>query len=61
MEKTSKELEKLKEEFKEWYFDTNEILTVTKDVYQTLMSSLLFDRDNITNPQVEGCVKDRKN
>lgn len=61
MEKTSKEWERLKDEFKEWYFDTSEILTITKDVYQTLINSLLFDQDNITNPQIEGRVKDRKN
>ena len=60
MEKTSKEWERLKDEFKEWYFDTSEILTITKDVYQTLINSLLFDQDNITNPQIEGRVKDRK-
>ena len=60
MEKNSQEWEKIKEEFKEWYFDTSKIFSLTKDMYISLITSLLFDRDDISNPQIEGRVKDRK-
>ncbi len=60
MEKTSQEWEKAKIEFKEWYFDNSKIFSLTKNMYQSLITSLLFDRNDISNPQIEGRVKDRK-
>lgn len=60
MKKTSQEWEKAKTEFKEWYFDNSKVFNLTKDMYQSLITSLLFDGNDISNPQIEGRVKDRK-
>lgn len=59
MEKTSEEWGKVKEEFKEWYFTNEKKFSLVKNMYQSLLSSLLFDGAEITNPTIEGRVKDR--
>lgn len=59
MEKNSQEWEKVKKDFKDWYFDNNEIFELTKNMYQSLITSLLFDKEEFTNPQIEGRIKDR--
>lgn len=59
MEKTAEEWDKVKSEFKEWYIDNSRIFALTRDMYQSLITSLLFDRDVISNPTVESRIKDR--
>ena len=59
MEKTEEEWEKVKNEFKEWYIDNSNVFKLAKDMYQSLITSLLFDRDEISNPTIESRIKDR--
>lgn len=59
MEKTAQEWEKAKSEFKDWYFENEKVFSVTKDVYQSLVMALLFDRNGILNPTIEGRIKNR--
>jgi len=60
MEKNAPEWEKVKTDFKEWYFENEQKFQLMKDMYQSLITSLLFDRNEISNPQIESRVKDRK-
>lgn len=50
MEKTSQEWIKIKQDFKDWYEENIKVLTIVKDMYQSLITSLLFDQNDFSNP-----------
>lgn len=60
MEKTSQEWIKIKQDFKDWYEENIKVLTIVKDMYQSLITSLLFDQNDFSNPQIEARIKDKK-
>lgn len=45
-------------EFKEWYRENEKKLVVVKDMYTSLVTSILSDRDEFQNPLVESRVKE---
>lgn len=59
MEKTSQEWIKIKQDFKDWYEENIKVLTIVKDMYQSLITSLLFDQNDFSNPQIEARIKDK--
>ena len=52
--------EKAQDDFKDWYFNKKDLMETTKSLYESLLTSLLIDRDDITNPKIESRIKDRK-
>ena len=60
MENTAQEWEKVRNEFKDWYYDNNTKFELTKNIYQSLITSLLMDQNDFSNPQIESRIKDRK-
>lgn len=45
-------------EFKEWYRENEKKLTLIKDMYTSLVTSILSDRDEFQNPHIESRVKE---
>ena len=53
--------EPTKIKFKEWYKENEKTLAVKKDMYTSLITSILSDRDDFQNPHIESRVKELKN
>ena len=56
---TEEEWENIKSEFKDWYIDNNSNMDLTRRMYESLLTSLLMDNDNFSNPKIESRIKTR--
>jgi len=46
-------------QYNEWYVANNRYFELAKDIFQSLITSLLMDRNEFDNPTIEGRVKDK--